>query len=97
MDEKTEPSSKTASIKEIHSVEKTKVLLLRDLPFITWLSKFYDLSLSNTSLSNKSSNFTDNKLKPIPNFLEKEHNDRKDLNQVNIAVLNPIASINNDK
>ena len=41
-------------IKEIHNIEKTKVLLLRDLPFITRLSKYYDLTLSNSSLSIKS-------------------------------------------
>jgi hypothetical protein len=76
MNEKSEASVKTAAIKEIHNIDKTKVLLLRDLPFITRLSKFYDLTLFNSSLSNKSSNFLDNKLKPISNFLDKDNKNR---------------------
>jgi len=42
MNNKSEPSAKTAAIKEIHNIAKTKVLLLRDLPFIMNLSKYYD-------------------------------------------------------
>src|SRR6476660_7803684 len=76
MDDKSSQSDKTAAIKEIHNIEKTKVLLLRDLPFITRLSKFYDLTLFDNSLSNKSSNFIDNKPKPIPGVLEKNYKDR---------------------
>jgi hypothetical protein len=80
MDEKSFQSDKTAAIKEIHNIEKTKVLLLRDLPFITRLSKYYDLTLFNNPLSNKCSNSTDKKPKPIPNLLEKDNNERyKDL------------------
>jgi len=75
MDDKSTQSDKTSAIKEIHNIEKTKVLLLRDLPFITRLSKYYDLSLFNNSLDSKSDSCSmDNKPKPIPNFLEKEHN-----------------------
>jgi hypothetical protein len=40
MDDKSSQSDKTAAIKEIHNIEKTKVLLLRDLPFITRLSNY---------------------------------------------------------
>jgi hypothetical protein len=40
IDEKLEPSAKPTAIEEIHNIEKTKVLLLTDLPFITRLSKF---------------------------------------------------------
>ena len=54
MNDKSSLSDKTAVMKEIHNIEKTKVLLLRDLPFITRLSKYYDLTLSNSSLSIKS-------------------------------------------
>ena len=78
MDDKSAQSDKTAAMKEIHNIEKTKVLLLRDLPFITRLSQYYDLTLFDSPLSNKSSNFINNKPKPIPNLLEKEN---KDLNQ----------------
>ena len=76
MNDKSSLSDKTATMKEIHNIEKTKVLLLRDLPFITRLSKYYDLTLSNSSLSIKLSNSIDNKPKPIPNLLDKENKDR---------------------
>jgi|tagenome__1003787_1003787.scaffolds.fasta_scaffold20317670_2 hypothetical protein len=76
MDDKSSHSDKTTAIKEIHNIEKTKVLLLRDLPFITRLSKFYDLTLFNNSLSDKSDSYSmDNKQKPIPKLIAKEHND----------------------
>ena len=75
MDDKSSQSDKTAAIKEIHNIEKTKVLLLRDLPFITRLSKYYDLTLYNNDLPNKSSNSIDNKPKPIPD-LKKDNNER---------------------
>jgi hypothetical protein len=58
----------------MHNIEKTKVLLLRDLPFITRLSKYYDLALINP-LPNKSSHPIDNKPKPIPNLLGKDQKD----------------------
>jgi hypothetical protein len=41
---KIEPAVRILATKEVHSITKTSVLLLRDLPFITNLSKFYDLS-----------------------------------------------------
>src|SRR6476620_9170173 len=75
MNDKSSQSDKTAAIKEIHNIEKTKVLLLRDLPFITRLSKYYDLTLYNNDLPNKSSNSIDNKPKPIPD-LKKDNNER---------------------
>src|SRR6476660_2503491 len=100
MNEKSSQSDKTAAIKEIHNIEKTKVLLLRDLPFITRLSKFYDLTLFDNSLSNKSSNFIDNKPKPIPNVLEKENKDgyQSFENQLNDEdIKNAIATLTGNK
>ena len=92
--DKSEQSSKTAAIKESITQRKTKVLLLRDLPFITRLSKFYDLTLFNGHLSNKSSNSIDNKTKPIPNLLEKENKDRyQNLNQFNDVGANEALKI----
>ena len=35
---------KVQILKELHNLTKTSVLLLRDLPFVTNLSKYYDLS-----------------------------------------------------
>jgi|SRR3954463_3930195 hypothetical protein len=99
MDDKSSQSDKTAAIKEIHNIEKTKVLLLRDLPFITRLSQYYDLTLSNSSLSNKSSNSINNKPKPIPDLLEKENKDGyQNLNPFNNDdVKDAIATITGSK
>jgi hypothetical protein len=69
MDDRSTQSDKTAAIKEIHNIEKTKVFLLRYLPFITRISKYYDLTLYNNEIPNKSSNSIDNKPKPIANSL----------------------------
>jgi hypothetical protein len=44
MNPKSEPSVKISAAKEIHAISKTKTLILRDLPFITQLSTFYDTS-----------------------------------------------------
>lgn len=38
----TKEENKIAAMKEIHNIVKTQVLLLRDLPFIMDLSKYYD-------------------------------------------------------
>ncbi len=82
MNDESSQSDKTAAIKEIHSIEKTKVLLMRNLPFITRLSKYYDSSSFDNSLSNKSSNIIDKKPKPIANLLENDNKDRyQNLNQ----------------
>ena len=45
MNSKSENSVKIAANKELHNLVKTKVLILRDLPFITRISKYYDLTL----------------------------------------------------
>jgi hypothetical protein len=46
------------------------------LPFKTRLSKFYDLTKFNNSHSDKSNSYSmDNKPKPIPKILEKDHKD----------------------
>jgi hypothetical protein len=52
---KSENSVKIAAVKELHNLVKTKCLLLRDLPFITRISKYYDLTLFDNSLSNSNS------------------------------------------
>ena len=57
---KSENSEKIASIKEIHNLVKTKVLILRDLPFITRISKYYDLTMLDNSLANNSSKSSSN-------------------------------------
>ena len=44
MDPDTAPSVKMYTIREIHQLIKTDVLLLRDLPFVVNLSKYFDMS-----------------------------------------------------
>jgi hypothetical protein len=64
MNSKSGYTEKTAAVKELHNLVKTKVLILRDLPFITRMSKFYDLTLFDNSMdssSKSSSNFRTNK------------------------------------
>jgi hypothetical protein len=67
LNSKSESSVKIATVKELHNLVKTKCLLLRDLPFITRISKFYDLTMFDNSLSNSSepistsTTFRDNK------------------------------------
>jgi hypothetical protein len=51
LNSKSENSIKIAAVKELHNLVKTKCLLLRDLPFITRMSKFYDLTLFDNSIS----------------------------------------------
>jgi hypothetical protein len=51
---KSENSVKIAAVKELHNLVKTKVLILRDLPFITRISKLYDLTLFDNGSSNSS-------------------------------------------
>ncbi len=45
MNPKIDPAVRIQATKEIHAITKTSVLLMRDLPFITNLSRFYDLSV----------------------------------------------------
>jgi len=44
MNSKVEVSARVMAVREMHSITKTSILLLRDLPFITNLSKMYDVS-----------------------------------------------------
>ena len=52
MDSKAEMYSRIQATKELHSLSKTSVLLLRDLPFVTNLSKFYDKDMLNSNYNN---------------------------------------------
>ena len=67
MNSKSEYPVKIAAVKELHNLVKTKVLILRDLPFITRMSKYYDLTMFDNSLANSSKSsststtFRDNK------------------------------------
>jgi len=47
IDPKTTKMEKIQIIKELHNLTKTQTLLIRDLPFVTNLSKYYNLELIN--------------------------------------------------
>ncbi len=53
MDPKVEHSVKIQAAKELHSLSKTSVLLLRDLSFVANLSKYYDVSKFEKALPSK--------------------------------------------
>jgi hypothetical protein len=52
MDSKVEMYCRIQATKELHSLSKTYTLLIKDLPFGTNLSKFYDPGLINSSYNN---------------------------------------------
>ena len=52
MDSKVEMYSRIQATKEPHSLSKTSVLLLRDLPFVSNLAKFYDNDILNLDYNN---------------------------------------------
>jgi hypothetical protein len=60
MNSESEYTVKIAAVKELHNLVKTKVLILRDLPFITRMSKFYDLTLFDNDSANSSSKSSSN-------------------------------------
>jgi hypothetical protein len=47
MDTKAEMHVRVQATKELHSLSKTSVLLIRDLPFVSNLSKLYDKDIIN--------------------------------------------------
>ena len=54
-DSKTTQMGKVKTIRELHKLVVTSTLLLRDLPFVTTLSKYYDLSKLDNGATDKSS------------------------------------------
>ena len=62
-DPDTTNMEKVQIIKELHSLTKTYTLLLRDLPFVTNLSKYYNAELinSNSNKASESQNIETNK------------------------------------
>jgi hypothetical protein len=45
MDSKVEQSVRIQALKELHSLSKTYTLMVKDLPFVTLLTKYYDRTL----------------------------------------------------
>jgi hypothetical protein len=45
MDPKADPSVRIQALKELHSLSKSYTLMVKDLPFVTLLTKHYDRNL----------------------------------------------------
>jgi hypothetical protein len=54
VDKKTTPSERIQISKELHSLTKTYTLLLRDLPFISNLTNYYDIGFFNSNKQSSS-------------------------------------------
>ena len=52
MDSKVDMNNRIQDTKELHSLSKTYTLLIKDLPFVNNLSKFYDESMINSNYNN---------------------------------------------
>ena len=52
MDSKVDMNNRIQATKELHSLSKTYALLIKDLPFVNNLSKFYDESMINSNYNN---------------------------------------------
>jgi len=54
LDSKTDHATRIQALKEMHSLSKTYTLLIRDVPFITNISKRYDKDILNSNYNNLS-------------------------------------------
>jgi hypothetical protein len=84
MDLKVEHSTKVQALRELHSLSKTYTLLLKDLPFVTRLTKYYDkeaLNLNYNDIHSNRNNQQFDKIKNTEHFnqLENMHN-KNDVN-----------------
>ncbi len=85
MHSESERFEKVSAVKELHNLVKTKVLLIRDLPFVMNLFKYFDLTKLDDSLPNKSiykHNNTTNQ-NTIFDLLKKE-----DINGLKVQIIN---------
>jgi hypothetical protein len=49
IDSKTDHSVRIQALKELHSLSKTYTLLIKDIPFVTNISKYYDKDILNSN------------------------------------------------
>jgi len=54
IDSKTDQSVRIQALKELHSLSKTYTLLIKDIPFVTNISKDYDKDILNSNYGNQS-------------------------------------------
>lgn len=67
----TDAPTKVQCLREIHNIVKTQVLLIRDLPFIMNLSKYYDPKILDPD--NKALNKLSNSTPSLPGYKDKDY------------------------
>ena len=60
MDTKVEHSVKVQAMRELHSLSKTYTLLLKDLPFVTRLTKYYDKDILSSDYNYPDKRYSNN-------------------------------------
>jgi hypothetical protein len=94
MDSKVEMYSRIQATKELHSLSKTSVLLFRDLPFVTNLSKFYDddtlNSIYNDSLQSRKNEYSNRNNQETVKYTPQEKDFDMHENRVNPSDSNGI-------
>ena len=83
MDSKVDMNNRIQATKELHSLSKTSVLLIKDLPFVTNLSKLYDGDILNSSYNNiiqsKNPYSNSNSHEVAPNRMQRTEFNRENL------------------
>jgi hypothetical protein len=100
MNSKVEVSARVMAVREMHSITKTSVLLLRDLPFITNLSKMYDLSDLDPDAKSAMVKLKQAKHHTDPNRYDDDRQvflkDKTSFNDINNTLVNNILSQTKD-
>ena len=65
MDANITKETKILATKELHGLSKTYTLLIKDLPFVTNLSKYYDKDMLNSKYNNSLSSKEINSIRDI--------------------------------
>jgi hypothetical protein len=77
MDSKTKHYTRIQAFKELHNLSKTYTLLIKDLPFVTNISKYYDKDILNSNYDNSLQSkkiFANNNNQTLNNNLINEKN-----------------------
>jgi hypothetical protein len=76
MDPKTEHSVRVQALKELHALSKTYTLIVKDLPFVTLLTKYYDRNLlfinNNDSAADAKEKMLDNENQKLDRNLDND-------------------------
>ena len=81
MDSKVDMNNRIQATKELYSLSKTSMLLIKDLPFVTNLSNFYDEDIINSSYNNmtqsKNAHSNSNSHEVVPNHIQRTEFNRE--------------------